>query len=660
MLIVQVNMLTFLNYLNKKNLIFEFMEVENFQPLDGIWSGRGGYYSYKFNVKGDDCKDVTSKEEQCYKVSFQGTPYNEISINFFRAGSVKDAGKNVQVDVGKSVLYAVNQFIEYYKPEKINWSAIGKTKTNNIKGVVVNPNARSKIYNIFFVENYFPHLYVPKPGYTGSSRWISRKLYDEVYVPTGSPPIPESMNQKTSRKQKFEFIENFKQNETPFNLERTQLEVGYISRKEQEWEKKETDDFENPKELKTNDLVYFEKSENIHDKNFDVPNFGIIERITKLINGKNISDRVPMVEINIVDPKNNWSSKYFNDVIAYEKVNKITKEESLEKQKFFWEYVINEHLLKKHVANPNEINYNENIVYFNVNKPEEYSFKGKVARFEFLNNILYAVLQTEQVPWQISYGLRKTQDGLLMAPVADLFKDNEEVQKNIEKRKKEIKIEKQIQKNKNVIQRRSRRAEAIVDTQQPPSEQTTRLINHPDNVQNLKPGDHVLVDPHGYWAYSSYRRRGRRPTRSQKAIVIGLSLEYSGYPQQSSSLVINVQNIRNQETLRIPPRYLTKDESPTAQRIASRSARHQQLVSSTSNFQIGNFIRVTRGRHQGKSGRILNFRIVNGNTTAIISSADHDRNFSVKLDYLEISDPQGVTECSLNFSQFINIIESYV
>lgn len=650
-------MQTFLSFINKKeNIFLEFMEVGNFQPLNGIWKGNNKHsyarFTYSFDVEGDDCKDLIrtnpgDPDNRCYKISFSGSFDGSISVAFYRGESTNDSGKNVQINLGKSILYAFNEFVKNFRPEGFNWHAVAKTRSSK------NSNARSKIYNAFFVENYFPHMYVPDPR-EGNGRWISRKQYDTVYVPSGLPEIPEL----NSRKSKKEFIEKIKSSALGANLfakEFTDRRDNYRHAEELK-RRQENESFDNYKNLKFGDLVYFTKDENIYEKTFKVPKIGTVNEIEQIVKGKNITDKKIIVKIMETTYPEGWERKYSTTESEYDEVSKIdTPEQAINKQEEFWNYVLENYLLKQKKLNPDFINFGDRVVYFDENRQEK--FKGKIIRFEFSSNISghHALLGHVEFDdmnanaHSAFYRFEKASLNVYKINLKNLYKDDETLDVKIQQNKKQKEIEKKIAKNKNIQNRRSRRSNSIVN----PSETSQSFIDHPENSLNLRIGDNVLINA-STWNRVNYRRRrrGRIPTRDQKGIILNFSLE-------GSTLLANVKNTRTEEMVWVAVRFLTKDESLTTQRVANRQSTQQQLIAaiSNSNIQIGDSVRITRGRHSGKSGRILNFRMVNGNPSAIIASVEENRNFIIKIDYLQISNVHEIV--NLNFLNFLNIIESF-
>jgi hypothetical protein len=183
--------------------IFDANEISSFQPKNGHWSNEPadapGSYVYYFDVEGDP---ETCGSDPCYSavVSYQnGAAY----IAFKHANTqYKDRGgeggtwDKAGADIRKlgsivmySVLKALMEFIQKVNPNKLNWSAVSKSRNN-----ANNPGARKKVYFAWAVKNLFPDKYVP----TNEQEWWSVNYYNQQKEDDW-PEIPQSSGNRAAK-----------------------------------------------------------------------------------------------------------------------------------------------------------------------------------------------------------------------------------------------------------------------------------------------------------------------------------------------------------------------------------------------------------------------------------------------------------------------------
>lgn len=183
-------------------------EVESNPPKDGRWEGQ---LVFSFNVEGDEdglgeivIGDGSKIKENRYKVSF--SELESPSISFSRSGSYGDNRGGFGPRVFDGVFYAIWEFIKKHSPSSLSWAPVARTSVNPVSGQMVNPDARGKAYEIFSIKSLFPDYYVS----LNTNTWISRKKYDQDYVPKGYPKIPEELTVNSNPGVKRKFLEQMR------------------------------------------------------------------------------------------------------------------------------------------------------------------------------------------------------------------------------------------------------------------------------------------------------------------------------------------------------------------------------------------------------------------------------------------------------------------
>jgi hypothetical protein len=163
------------------------------------------------------------------------------------------------------------------------------------------------------------------------------------------------------------------------------------------------------------------------------------------------------------------------------------------------------------------------------------------------------------------------------------------------------------------------------------------LINHPQNPEKIKPGDHATImtidearpvaNESGGVSIRVNERLGGR-----NVIITGLWRNYN------DSIYADFKVLRSTIIGLIRVNLMKKDLSGTSQRAVNRSQVRRQIVSgeSTGGRNIGDRTRVATGPHAGKRGIITGWRHVTGYIYAnITTDATPSENIQVNVRLLE-------------------------
>ena len=184
-------------------------EIEAHKPMDGKWhpplDQENQDHNLFFNAPSDPHKDCNGKP--CYRLmvncDYSGGADDGVNIGFkhavsyyndrFDADATADE-KALQQKIGKevmmSVLYGVGEYIKKWRPMKLRWGAIEKSRLG-----ATNSDARKKVYKLWAKKNLFPKYYIP----IDDQEWVRRDAYEKHYVSAGFPTIPgniDSIGQK--------------------------------------------------------------------------------------------------------------------------------------------------------------------------------------------------------------------------------------------------------------------------------------------------------------------------------------------------------------------------------------------------------------------------------------------------------------------------------
>jgi ribosomal protein L24 len=658
-------MLQFKNYIENKenlydfeNLILEFMDSENFVPKNGIWAKSNGGWSYYFDVEGDNCEDLHSGsgseyKGRCYQLNLSGDPNRSTSISFYRGGSVSDSGRGVQINLTKTILRAISEFIEKKKPRYFSWSPVLKTKVNPVLRRIINQDARGKLYDKFFVDKYFPE-YVP----IGPKHWTSRENYEKFYVPYGYSPIPENITKNSQRSEKMQVIENLENFKlgnageiNRRNYERSDAEyrdeMEQARKKQREQEEKVqkvlNDPQQNPDQIKISDLVDVKHSENIGGNETESYTVGIVkEFLMSSPEGPNLSDEKlsAIVKLSDDDGESFYGPSKTIPLSELKKETPDSKQEREEKNRRKLEI-----LLRNPELNPNKISENDQILIFMPRNPTANGngLMGTVEKIVFKKDYsqgeLYAKIKWDESTIEKMRSMDAYRSPSDLVTLKYLIKNTPDAQREIERKKREIEIENQISRRQRLHSRRSRHDQDMAERLTQTPEEIERLTNHPSNPNRIKPNDFVKITA-GY-------------NRNKKGTVISVR----SYAYDENRLVVSVKLHRSYRIVSEPLYNIEKDMSENAVRIQNRQRRRQEIGSMSRGFQIGDMVRVTSGRYRDKTGRILSFRLVNNVLSAVLTPLE-GRNFSVKIDFIERTNSHGLPEANLNFKQYVSIVES--
>lgn len=643
-------------------LFLEAVDIENFQPKDGEWTHGSWGSNYTFNVEGDDCSDCSEYKNRnsgkCYSLAF--SPYGDnVSISFTRCGTTSDASKNVQWAFAKTVLKAVIEYIDLKEPKSFSWMPVGKSKTNSVRGRVINSEARRKLYSKFFERYLFPHKYIP----ISQTQWVSTKEYISKYVPDGYPPIPEGLTQNSSASQKSEAVEDImkKAQENRDEIIRTQQrrreEENRRQREEEERRQREAeerlqraieDSDQNPNQVRQDDIV---RIINVPQSSFRYRE-DYADRIAKLerfyFRQDQDSRQVLHARIRFAEEE---QSMEFNGPSAEVPVMNLDKENENSKRER--EARISERLnslLSNSEYNPNGVQQGDEVISYISPHSRQNNLIGTVKRIVYskLHYGSQVFVLNADVDWdeESMNKIRELGYGRSLVQLRYLFKNTEENRSEIRRKIRSHEVESQASRNRDRIERRRQRDEYIASrTSNQSAEEIQSLVNHPNNPQNLKINDFVKINPIGW-----YNRR----YRNKKGTIVSLRKD----PYDETRIKIGVAIHRTHRVAEFYANELERDTSENATRIQTRQRRRQEVSQLSRGFNIGDNIRVTRGRYVGKTGTILNFRLVNGILSAIIAS--EERNFSVKIDFIErLQNSHGLPEMNITFKNYISIVESF-
>ena len=249
-----------------------------------------------------------------------------------------------------------------------------------------------------------------------------------------------------------------------------------------------------------------------------------------------------------------------------------------------------------------------------------------------------------------------------------LILNNADVNNRIQSATRGHQVQQQVDRNRERHERRLRDDEELRQSQEvgmssQTPEELERLVNHSSNPQKIRPGDFVKVNS---W---------RRGLRNKKGLVVALFS--SSYDRDLIYVKIKIhRSDRVATTLQISS--VERDTSATAARIQNRQARRDSVSSLSRGFNIGDRVKITRGRYNQRTGRILNFRLTANDALSAIIVSDQGTtevggthqpfpNFSVNINFVErlqgtptqTSNPNSLPESNLTFSSYLKIFESF-
>jgi len=649
-------------------LFLEAVDIENFQPLDGQWTHGSWGSSYIFNVEGDDCEDCTDYKNRnsgrCYALSF--APHSDnVSISFTRCSTTSDSSKNVHWAFAKTVLKAVIEYVDLKNPKSFSWLPVGKSKANKVTNRVENRDARRKLYSKFFERYLFPDKYVP----VTSTSWVSRKEYDSNYVPVGYPAIPESLNKESSASEKSKAVEEIhkKIGENRTNIaraenERREQEIRRQReeeerriREEEERLRRAIDDTEiNPNLIKEKDIAVVTRNPNSYSGNH-VDRLGKVERIyfrnvfetnPETREQSSVEKLYARIRFSEFDDNEEFNGASMEIPIAF-----LAKEnEEAKRQREIRSRETLNLLMSNPENNPNNVREGDEVISFISPTSTQNGLVGTIRRITHSRSH-YNTTPTlkAEIDWNEESTQKIRQLGYnASSPVfiKNLFKNNEENRREIQRRTRTHEVQSQASRNRERIERRRQRDDYVASrmSNQTP-EEIQHLVDHPNNPEHLKINDFVKINPRGW-----YNRR----YRDKKGTVVHLRKD----PYDDNQVKLGVAIHRTHRVVEFYASELQRDTSENAARIQTRQRRRQEVSQLSRGFNIGDNIKVNRGRYNGKIGTILNFRLVNGILSAIIAS--EDRNFSVKIDFIErLQNPHGLPEMNLTFKDYMTILESF-
>lgn len=392
----------------------------------------------------------------------------------------------------------------------------------------------------------------------------------------------------------------------------------------------------NPEGIKEGDIVYLANAEDeyrVPSSYADKP--GKVERV---ISGYYGDDEEGEVYASVRfatsdDPGNDdFNGRPFN--VKVSNLKKATPEHLADRERRRQEFIAN--LISSQETNPNGVQEGDEII---TNIPgtsaenEQNGLRGKITKFKPERNQLFAYVDWDAHAQTIIFrNIHSAVD------VKFLHKATPEEIQRIARQRREREIEQQVQRNREVQQRRTQGFQSNAGDQSP--EDLEALINHPANPQHLKPGDYVTV-------VSGYRNRGRG------GIIVSLEKPY--WSSDNVTAYVRFHGSRAAQ----PTRFwsiaeLQRDESEQAQALQSRQQqqqdRQQRIATATNGLQIGDTVSVASGVHRGKTGRIVGFRASGQNISVTI--ATHDGNFNVNARAIARESAQPVAAESLSFFRY--------
>jgi hypothetical protein len=332
-------------------------------------------------------------------------------------------------------------------------------------------------------------------------------------------------------------------------------------------------------------------------------------------------------------------------------------------------------LISDRTANPNGIKVGDQVITFLASDPthRHNGMVGKVREMMYQEGYNWSGTANDYkllafVDWDERSATSLGPNQNRAVDAKSLILNNSDVNNRIQAATRGHQVQQQVDRNRERHERRLRDDEELrrsqesgISSQTP--EELERLVNHPSNPQKIRPGDFVKVVNH--W---------RRGLRNKKGVVVGL---YS-YTYDRDIIYVKIKihrSDRSATTLQISN--VERDTSATAARIQNRQARRDSVSALSRGFNIGDRVKVTRGRYNQRTGRILNFRLTASDALSAIIVSDQGTtgvdgthqpfpNFSVNVNFIESlqgtpTQPSnhGLPENNLTFSDYLRIVESF-
>lgn len=633
-------------------------------------------YIYRFNVLGDGCGEDANRDNPCscyplgktptcYHVRISGDPNAAVMISFYRGDKVSDmkltrnvkkkkADGSIEViklPVGPGVFTAVQRAVVEYakkvKPVSMTWMPVGRTDINKTinkasiqrtaaqkaKFSSVTNSARKNVYETWSVKNFFPDLFVFVNG-----NWISRKTYDDKFLPEGFPPVPKTVMVPNRNRDgeiikdedgnkvykqvdvlldsdsfvKFKAFEEMndkieKMPDLRKKLERASDSVvnagrgNTTSQRYQEPIPEERNSFDignelalnrdiNPQDIRRNGFVRLKGEFNAFQTNFKNHAYKCFKVKYFYGRGNNLSivllpQKSPEKEELTID----WDPSLTSSIKDFDKVDSVQDHIKWYKDK------IKE---QKQIEN---IKFGEdNLVEGSIderNPNNKYSGKVKSFSLQVERNGL-PVLMVE-INWD-----DKTTRNLYPSNVpykANLFK----------KKSKDLEIDKKIDQQK--------RAEIKIET---PSN-LEAILSHPFNREKLKPGDHFV---------SSHFTLGDNKRGVITNMFIKNNILYA---------TLRVLNAKSgpgvSKPVELPVPYISKDTSSIAAKARERISKDQQrqkaIKHGSGGLKVGDKVFVSSGQNSGKNGRIVSLKMSRGVISATVAPSE-GQEFTTKLSNL--------------------------
>ena len=658
--------------------------IKDHQPTDGRWDrpleGNDSNV-YRFNIASDPCG---SQSRPCYQVNLNNHN-GEVSISFSRDGSHSDQYRGVGLEVFKSVLKALIEYITVKKPNKLSWSAIRKSVANPSSGKITNPEARAHVYEAWALRHLFPEKYVGMDG-----QWLRRDIYDKEWVPNGFPPIPDNINDNSPSGEKRRVLEDLQEkarkNRTEIQSREHERREAENRRQREEQERREAerrrqeeeaerrrqevirqaleDPEKNPNGIKEGDVVYLfgitlsdewgmeNRLGRVHGFQFGSYRYGSSDE----------SDPVHAV-VTFTDEEEDIGDDFNGRTgyIALDRLKKESPEGRADRERRKQERI--QAALASQEKNPNGIQQGDEIISWMGDDSvgsKQNGFRGKVREIEVdrWNNVTAKVDWTPEAAEALSSSSGRNVNNLSVG-VGNLKKATPEIVEEIRRKMREHDIEQRVTSGRERWQSRTRHAgEEEEERPQDLATDTTPendLTNHPGNPLHLKVGDLVkLRNPPRYGRQSRRRHFNGTLVRLEKSYNNSYVTGYIKF-HGSNTRPYRVWNIANE---------IDRDDSEATSLLMAqqqvRQQRAQRAIASTGGHNIGDTVTVVNGRHRGKSGRIVNFRASGANMNAVIAPMDGE-DFSVNVNMLQPpASTQPPAAESFSFRDYLMYFESRI
>lgn len=686
--------------------IFEYYDLDflesliaedtSISVLDGRWErplAKNQSNRYFFNVPGDTCgidDPETLRKNPCYEVNISNID-GKISVAFKNKLTMyKDVdvptvdGRNVGDATIKGVLKAVGEYITTVNPSSISWTPVGKYKINKKTGEVTNPEARKVVYEYWALKNLFPDKYVGM-----GNNWIRRDVYDKEYVTTGYPEVPENLHidsgPGTKRKAYEELQEKIRnnaseisQNETKreqlaqkrIQQERKIAEEENRRRKEEALKQALNDESKNPAKIQKGDIVLLNIGE-------DNPGWQTISNLNssaemrirgRIRNNSNLLNTIGEVDsfrfgsyygddddllyayVKFArDPEDQahhgFSGQHdYVPIMLLKKESEENKTNRLQKK----DEIVNR-LLSDRYQNPNNIQKNDDVIYYDEYKDDD-SKNGLIGKIQDFKPSSAGNYINAKIAWN-EEALQKLsgQEDFNVDAYYTLYKLNKATPEKVQEIRRKLR-QKDIEKRVTAGQERwtTRSQQATPSSVDAAQEDYT---NHPDNPLHLKPGDPVVLNPNYY--------RGRRRS-NYRAILVRIEKRWYGDRLEAYIRFIG----SSAEPYRVGfLEALSRDDSPETQQYLAQQQRRQERAqrasSGTGGHNIGDEVTVLTGRHRGKTGRIVSFRMAGTNMNALIAPLDGE-DFTVNVNMLQPPVSTMVPNENCCFKDYLRYVESRI